>query len=228
MLELKGVDTRVTLIPEGFHPVVLRARGFQGITVPGVKLDSGERIQTSLAVSRRLDELLPDGPLLHSSAEVTEAERWADAELQSVPRRIFRWATTEQPWLREWIARQAGLPAPGLAARVGGLQARAFARQAGASRERATQDLEQLPAKLDRVDELLSTGVIGDTTQPNAADFQILSTVKSLLGFEDLAHFAAGRPAEAPARALFPDWPAATVPSFLPPELRSGGAGARA
>ena len=59
--------------------------------MPAVKVD-GRRLQTTLAISRALDEIRPDPPLFPADPElrerVEEAERWGDEVLQPVPRRI--------------------------------------------------------------------------------------------------------------------------------------------
>jgi glutathione S-transferase len=75
------------------------------------------------------------------------------------------------------------------------------------------QDIARLPELLDHVDALIADGTIG-TSEPNAADFQILASVGVLRAFADLGGEVRGRPCEAAARRLFPDWPA--IPSGLP------------
>jgi glutathione S-transferase len=70
---------------------------------------------------------------------------------------------------------------------------------------------------LDRVDALIAGGVIG-TDEPNAADYQIGTTLRVMLSFADLAPLIEGRPAEALAHRLVPTWPG-DVPAFLPAEL---------
>ena len=82
--------------------------------------------------------------------------------------------------------------------------------------------LDDLPGLLDRVDSLIEEGTIG-AAAPNAADFQILSSVRVLLEFEDLAPLLEGRPCAPPARSLFPDWPG-PIPRGLP-QLSDGSAG---
>ena len=44
-----------------------------------------------------------------------------------------------------------------------------------------------LPALLDRVEQLIDHDVIGDPKKPNAADFQIVTSVRLLLTHEDIA-----------------------------------------
>jgi glutathione S-transferase len=76
----------------------------------------------------------------------------------------------------------------------------------GISAERLASDLAGLPAKLDHVDELAASGVIG-ARQPNAADLQIAATLRVLLTVGDLRPLFDGRPAERLARRCFPEYP---------------------
>jgi glutathione S-transferase len=78
---------------------------------------------------------------------------------------------------------------------------------------RVRQDIAELPELLDHVDGLIAAGTIGGA-EPNAADFQILASVSVLRAFADLEHHVRGRPCEAAARRLYPDWP--PIPSGLP------------
>ena len=91
MLERKGIAyKRVDLVAVMSKPI-LRAAGFPAVTVPALRID-GERVQGSRAIARRLDELVPEPPLMPSDpalrARVEEAERWGDEVLQPAPRRI--------------------------------------------------------------------------------------------------------------------------------------------
>jgi hypothetical protein len=84
--------------------------------------------------------------------------------------------------------------------------------------------VEGLPELLDRVDALIAEGTIGGAA-PNAPDFQILSSVRVLLEFEDLAQLLEGRACAPAARLLFPDW-AGPIPSGpAGPQLSEGSAG---
>jgi glutathione S-transferase len=67
---------------------------------------------------------------------------------------------------------------------------------------------------LDRVDALIAEGTMGGAA-PNAADFQILSSVRVLLEFEELRNLLEGRPCAPAARLLFSDW-VGPMPSGLP------------
>ena len=71
-----------------------------------------------------------------------------------------------------------------------------------------------LPERLDRVDELLASGLIGGETL-NAADLQIGCSVRTFLTFAQVAPFVEGRPCAAHARRVLPDAPE-PVPLVLP------------
>jgi glutathione S-transferase len=84
-------------------------------------------------------------------------------------------------------------------------------------------DLARLPELLDHVDGLIAEGTIG-AADPNAADFQILASVRVLLEFEDLAQRLEGRASARAARRLYPDWPG-PIPWGLPLPRGRGGSG---
>jgi glutathione S-transferase len=217
MLERKGIDHQVVDLMPGFHPLQLRAAGFRGGTVPALKLD-GRRIQGSLRISRALEQAQPDvAPLFPAGKRqaVEDAEAWGERELQPVPRRLFRWAALHDAQLRRWLAGDVlHLPAPRLAAAGYVPLARLFAGMAGASDTQVRADLAELPAKLDRVDELIAAGTIGGA-EPNAADFQVGTTVRVLIAFEDLRDGVEGRPAGDLAMRVLPDFPG-PIPRALP------------
>jgi glutathione S-transferase len=217
MLELEGVDHDVVDLLPGLHPVLLRAAGFRGGTVPALKLD-GKRIQGSLRISRILDRLAPHSSLFPDDPEgrraVEEAEAWAESALQPVPRRIFRWGTARDLELRRWLAELSGLPGPALSARLNAPIARWFARLSDASDDQIRMDLAALPSMLDRVDGWIADGTIGGGAA-NAADCQIASTVRVLLAYEDLQPMLADRPSAALAMRLFPSYPG-PIPLRLP------------
>jgi glutathione S-transferase len=203
-MELKGLPFEQRILPAGLHPAFLRLSGFRGGTVPGLKLEDGRRLQSSREITRVLDELVPGRAVLHPSPEVTEAERWAEAELQPSPRRIFRWAAVRQAELRVWLNRQSGIPAPALNARLSLPLAKRFANKVGASDEGVREELRLLPERLDRVDALLADCLIGGD-ELNAADLQIGCSVRVFLTFPQLVPLLAGRPAEAHARRVHPN-----------------------
>jgi glutathione S-transferase len=223
MLELKGIDHEVKDLLPGFHPPQLRLAGFRGDTVPALKID-GRRLQSSLAISRALDQIQPDPPLFPSDPEnrraVEEAEAWGEREFQPVPRRIFRWCVTNSADLRRGMAKAMGMPLPNLAAAMNLPIARHFARKAGANDERVRADVEQLPALFDHVDALIDAGTIGGA-EPNAADFQIGTTARVFLSFEDLAPLLEGRPTKEFALGILPRY-AGRTPAVLPAEWLAG------
>ena len=80
MLEHKGFDYRRRDLVAGVSRPILRLVGFDGITVPAIKLD-GERLQGTTTISRALDALVPEPPLLAADPKrrgaVERAEAWA-------------------------------------------------------------------------------------------------------------------------------------------------------
>ena len=222
MLEHKGIEYDLVSISPGSQAVRVRLAGFRGGTVPALRLD-GRRALGTRAISRLLDEVRPDPPLFPRDAErrreVEEAERWGDEVLQPIPRRLLRWALRHRPEARETFVRMMGGPAPALAARVMLPVAAFYARREEArSTDRIRTDWAETPAHLDRVDDLIARGVIGGEAL-NAADFQIATTLRIMLATEDFAPLVAGRPGEALARRVWPDY-RYSVPSLLPPDLR--------
>jgi glutathione S-transferase len=198
MLEAKGIETEVVDLLPGLHPLVLWARGFRAGTVPAVRFDDGRKLDGSLRISRALDALVPEPPLFPADpaqrARVEEAERWGGEVLQNLPRQVIRYALANDTELRTWFAgKVAHLPLPRVAAIVNRPVARAMTRRARADEDGARSAWAALPAALDRVDALLGDGTIG-SDRPNAADFQIVTTVRVVLDAADLAPLAAGRP----------------------------------
>jgi glutathione S-transferase len=224
MLERKGIEHRVVDLLPGFHPLQLRAAGFRGPTVPALKLD-GQRVQHSIEISHLLDRVVPDPPLFPRDDQgrraVEEAEAWGERELQPVPRRLFRWAVWHSAELRLWMARDvAGLPAPRLMAPMNKPLARHFAGKVGADDAQVRSDIATLPTLLDQVDELIKAGTIGGPTL-NAADYQIGTTVRVLLAFEDLKPLVEPHPAAKHAMRVLPDYPSvarALPKQFLTPD----------
>ena len=214
MLERKGIEHRVVNLLPGFHPWMVRALRFPGRTVPALKLD-GQRVQGSRQITRALEELQPE-PRLLPTPMVEEAERWGEETLQEIPRRAFRWGAARQVDLRRWIAQDAGIPAPGLGARVNVPIARRLAAYSQASDENVRRDLADLPDHLDHVDSLIADGTIGGG-EPNAADFQIGCTVRVLLSQTDLRPVVEGRPCADLAMRVLPESPG-PIPPFLPRE----------
>src|SRR5947209_2365393 len=225
MLERKGIATQVTNLLPGMHPVMLRAVGFRGGTVPALKLD-GKRVQGSLRIARFLEQLKPHPPLFPADPErraaVEEAEFWGERELQEIPRRLFRWAAEGQPAVRRWLGELSGMPAPGLMGTLNLPVARRFARVSGATDDAVRRDLHELPATLGRVDGYIDRGVVG-AEEGNPADFQLAGSIRILLEFPQLRSLIEGRPSGQHSLRLLPQFPG-PVPIELPAAWLPDGA----
>jgi glutathione S-transferase len=229
MVRHKRIPHRVVSFMPGLHPILVRVAGFERHTVPALEVD-GRKVQGSRQIARFLDQLAPDPPLFprdpEERARVEEAERWGEQVLQPVPRRLFRYLILTQSSARIWMGSEV-MRLPGAAA-IAPLFMPAIRRLAEISHAddaRVRTDIERLPELLDHVDDLIAEGTIGGAA-PNAADFQILATVRVLLEFEDLGRVLAGRASVPPARRLYPDWPGPIPPGLpvatAPPRARRG------
>lgn len=218
MLRYKGIDYKRTDLPPVLSRfVVHRLLRFPGDRVPAMKVD-GRKVQGSRSVSRELDALQPDPPLFPADPErrvrVEEAERWGDEYFQELPRKISWWA------LKRRKADQAsflhgyrlGLPTRMLVATSPPLIRMAM-RLNDSTDDVVRNCIAELPAALDRVDAWIAEGLIGGE-EPNAADFQLGSTVRLLMAFEDLEPAIEGRPAAGLARRVAPDPPGRIGPAF--------------
>ncbi|HET6363146.1 MAG TPA: glutathione S-transferase [Gemmatimonadota bacterium] len=217
ILERAGVPHEIVNLPLALHPLFLRALGFPGNTVPALVLD-GRKVQGSLSISRALEARGPAGILFPvdpgARARVEEAERWGESVLQPVPRRLFRWTMAGNPLIRRRVLERAGLPLAGIAATVMKPVLARFARVVQANDSTVHADMQGLDDLLDRVDELIAEGTIGGA-EPNAADFQIATSLAAMLAFEDLIPRIEGRPAADLARRLVPPYPG-RMPAVVP------------
>jgi glutathione S-transferase len=219
-LDMKAVPYEVVELLPPLHAALQRLR-FGTRTVPGLVLESGEKLTGSRAILRRLEELAPEPPLFPADpgarAEVERAEEWGDDLWQPMARRLV-WTTLAMA-PRAMVSYQDGsrlprLPAPAvraLAPIVVGVERRLNGAQDSAVRA----DLRALPRHLDRIDGWLAGGVLGGETV-NAADLQIATTSRLMLTIGDVRPFFAGRPAEAHAMGLFPGWAGSTPPGVFP------------
>jgi glutathione S-transferase len=223
-LQHKGLHyERVDLIPT-VHMVFLRLAGFRARTVPALRID-GKRVQGSLAVARALEQLRPEPPLFPADPEgrrrVEEAERWGEAVLQPMPRRLAWWAIKRERKALRSFAEGAALHVPiGLAIRAAGPIIRFEIHAHGATDETVRADLRALPETLSRIDAWIDGGVIGGAT-PNAADFQIAPSVRLLMCPDQLRPRVAERPCGRLAARLAPDFPGRIGP-VLPPAWLPG------
>jgi glutathione S-transferase len=217
MLDRKGIEWKRRELANVVDRPLLRALGFQGSTVPAIKID-GRKVQGSREIARVLDELVPEPPLFPADpdrrAAVESAERWGDEVLQSVPRRLS-WAALkrDRSGLRSFIEGPImGIPA-GLATATAAPLVWGSVKIHNATDDAVRADLMSLPALIDQVDDLIANGVIGGA-EPNAADFQIFTSVRLLLCFDDLRPLLEGRPAAEHALRVVPDFPGRVPPVF--------------
>lgn len=227
-LDLKGIDYKVVEMPPPFH-VPLQQLRFGKRTVPGLKLDSGEKITGSTAILRRLDELAPEPPMF-GDERVAAAEAWGESVLQPMARRLLWRSFALNP--RAMHGYQEGgklppLPMPAILAMAPVVTRMEF-RMNDVSDEAVRADLHALPGHLDHVDALIADGVIGGET-PNAADLQIASSLRLMMTVGDVRPLLGDRPAAQLARRLWPDHagdvPAGTFPAdWLPANSASSAA----
>ena len=234
MLQYKRIPYRVTVLPTGPHPMLVRAAGFPGHstpirtvdgathsqlamldrlgTVPALLLD-GERVQTNHRIARHLEQVRPDPPMFPVQPQrreaVEEAERWGDEVLQMAARRLLLATPVDE--LREGGAR----------GRLGPLLAKSdwlrgiLARRAGlvfrASDRNADDLLLAIPPLLDRVDDWVRAGVLCEDTL-SVADFAIAPSLALLSYRPDIDRELANRPAARLLDRLLPDPTASPVP----------------
>lgn len=208
LLAHKRIPHRVITLPPGLHGGLLRFAGFEGLTVPVAEIE-GRRLEGTLTISRALEELVHEPPLFGADpvarARIEAAEQWGEAELQPVPRRIFRYCLVHDRGLRRWAATEV-VGAPSAAGELLRPLGELLARRSGADREAVRADLAALPALLDRTDALIAEGTIGGEPS-NAADFQVFASIRVLLEFEgSLGRLVAGRPCADAARRVYPSW----------------------
>lgn len=203
MLRHKGIPyRRVNLIPDR-HRKRLPAMGFPGRTVPALLVD-GRRVQTNRAIARALDELVPEPRLLPAErtarAGVETAERFGDEVFQQAVRRIVLWSLVNDPDSVTPNPAIGALPIPRNAWLRRRITRRSF-RVFGITDAVVRDDLEALPAMIDRLEDYMEEGVL-DGPDLNAADFQIAPLLAALLGATYAAPDVAGRPAERLARRV--------------------------
>jgi glutathione S-transferase len=219
-LQLKRLDYRVFEWPPTLH-APMQTVIFGGRTVPGLRIN-GEKVQGSRAILRRLDELAPEPRLYPTDpvllSRVEEAETWGDTVFQPVARELIWAAMVLRPDAMVSYSKRSRLRLPAPAVR---LSAPAIARIASrlnqTNADVARRDLAELPAQLDKIDAWIADATIGDAERPNAADLQILSTLRLMLTMGDARALITGRPCAAAAQRLFNefdgDMPAGAIPA---------------
>ena len=220
MLEHKGIAYKRTDLMPVISKLALRGFGFPGITVPALKID-GDKIQGSRPIARELERLVPEPPLFPADpgrrAEVEEAERFGDEELQHPVRQILWWTIKRDRSSLVSYSEGAKMGVPiGLAVKTGAPIVALSARFNEADDAHVRRAIEALPGLLDKIDAWIAAGVLGGE-QPNAADFQIAPSLGLAMTLDDLRPAIENRPAGALAKRFVPDYPGRTAPS-LPAE----------
>ena len=215
----KGIEYGTVNVPPALHRFIMRVK-FGGDRVPGAII-GGRKVQGTSNIFLALDEFKADPPLFPEDPAARErviaAEQWGEGEFQDIGRRLI-WAhlSRSSETLRAWAA-----PEPkSLEQQIRYYSAPTIAQVAkianGATDDQVRRDLKRLPELLDQVDELIAEGVIGGD-QPNAADFQIFSSVAMWSNMRDIRPAIQARPCGAVAARLFPQYKGA-VPTGLLPE----------
>jgi glutathione S-transferase len=228
MLDFKGIPFKRTDLMPAVSKAVLRVAGFPRATVPALKID-GERFQGSREISRALDRIKPDPPLFPADPDrrtaVEDAERFGDEQLQHPIRQLLWWGFKRDRENLRGYADGAHLGVPiGLAIKTGGPLVALSARLNDATDASARAALLALPDLLDRVDAYIADGTIGGA-EPNAADFQIATTIGLALTLDDLKPLIDLRPAADLARRYVPNYPGHTPPILPPAWLPEPAAG---
>jgi glutathione S-transferase len=219
MLEHKGIDYKRTDLIPVVSKLVLRAVGFPGVTVPALKID-GRKVQGSMEISRELDRLVPEPPLFPADPErraaVEEAERWGNDVLQPPMRQILWWTFKRDRGSMGSYAQGADLGIPvSLAMKTAPPIIALSVRFNEAGDDNVRRCLADLPAMLQKVDDLIAAGTLGGD-RLNAADFQIATTLRLAMTLDDLRPAIEPRPAGQLALRVAPDYPGHTPP-VLPP-----------
>ena len=216
MLKRKGLPYKRRDLITAMHIPILKAMRFPTRTVPAIKADDGRKVQGTRQISRYLDEMQPEPALFPAAkrAEVEEAERWGDEELQSVPRRLAWFAlANDRSDLKGFMSGyKLGLPTSVAVATAGPI-IWAEKKINKVTPDAVRADLQRLPELLAHVDKLIADGVIGGD-EPNAADYQIGTSVRLLMAFDQLRPLI-GPATTAWATKVAPD-PGGRVPAGLP------------
>ncbi|HYU60735.1 MAG TPA: hypothetical protein VEK39_08240 [Solirubrobacterales bacterium] len=228
MLEHKGIPyRRVDLVP-GLHSLVVRLLGFPAEakraqllgegnqrwisiadrlgTVPALRFD-GERVQTNREISRFLDRVRPEPPLLPADPErrrdVEEAELWGDEVFQMPARRLALGGG-----MRGLLRNHGDDGRLGVLLyrnrRVRTRAVRLIARSFEVNERTERELLEKLPGMLDRIDAWIEAGVLNGE-QLNAADYMVVTSIALLMYRNDLEPEIASRPAGALADRVLPE-----------------------
>jgi glutathione S-transferase len=229
MLDSKGVDyRRIDLVPV-LSKGVLRAAGFERVTVPAMRLQRA-RVQGTREIAEALDRAVPERPLIPTDPDARSAhdvaERWADGDLQQTARRLIWNILARDPRGRRSYLEGAKLGVPvGLAAKTAAPLVYLSKRFNEADDAAIRRDLAALPGIVERIDGLLADRVIGNDA-PTLADFQIATTVRLLMTMDDVRPIIEGHDAASFAMRLVPEYPGyapAALPQAWKPEPSASG-----
>jgi glutathione S-transferase len=216
----KSIEYRhIELLPV-WHRFYMLARFREG-TVPGMIAD-GRKVVGTRKIMRAFDEMRPEPSLLPADpamrAEVEQAEDWGERVLQDIGRRLI-WShfKRDTPVLKTWAATAPDPRVRRLKTAFAVPMAKIAATANRANDANVRADLAALPALLNRVDELIEQGVIGGAA-PNAADFQILSSIGLWTMMHDLRPAIVDRPCGKAAAKLFPMYRDSVPGGILPAE----------
>ena len=205
-LRHKGLEFERTDLQVGDHGDQVAAIYGEGArTVPGVLIDD-EPVHGSVAILRRLEELVPEPAIYPAGVadQVRETEEWGSEVVQSMARHFAFGALHFRP---ESMGSFAGGGALDPAATDFAITyVRRAWRHVGITAAGLAEQLASMPGVLDRTDELADAGVVGGE-QPTAADFQLGSSFRLMLGLGDVAPLLEGRAAARIAERWFPDYP---------------------
>ena len=202
MLDYKGIAFKRTDLMPVVSKGVLRAAGFPGVTVPALKIEGEQSPGLAGDLPRPRPASSPSRPSSPPTptprAAVEDAERFGDEELQHPIRQILWWGfKRDKEHLRSYSeGARLGVPI-GLAIKTGGPLVALSARFNEATDANARAALAALPDLLDRVDAYIADGTIGGA-EPNAADFQIATSIGLALTLDDLKPLIEPRPGRRP------------------------------
>lgn len=229
MLEHKGVEYKRTDLLAPAHRGIVRLLGFPGITVPALSVD-GQKIQGTGEIARWLDSTRPGPPFVPEDPDLRRraegAEEWADEDLQQPIRRLVGWAMQrDRSGVESFLAdARVGIPVP-LLARTAKPFLWAAARANNVTEERCRADFAAFPALFDRIDGYIADGTIGGDAL-NVADYQIASSIRLLMCFEDFRPALEARPVGQHALRVAPEYPG-RIPPVLDDAARAAALGGR-
>lgn len=186
-------------------------------TVPAILIDE-EPVHGTSAIFARLDELAEGAALYPGphAERVREIEAGLAEDLQASARVLVWGALHFRPEALGTFAGAGQLDPAGTDFAI--KMMRGAWRYLDITAQKVADQLEKLPGQLEAVDELLAEGVVGGE-EPNAADFQLGSSVHMLLKIGDVRELIESHPAarlatdwfeptggEVPAGAYPPGW----------------------